>query len=96
MIIINSGVYHLGNDNMYENVIERYKCYNVRPLAFFTDAYVFSWFWDNMYTLLLVMLILHCFNLFLIYKICEKIDIKLNAFCLIIFAFVVSIDENRF
>ena len=87
MIIISYGVFNLRNENIYEDVISYYKCYNVRPLAFFTDAYVFSWFWDNMYALLLIMLILHVLNLYLLYKICEKIDIKLNAFCMILFAF---------
>ena len=80
------GVYHLGSNNIYENVIKPNKLYNVRPLAFFTDAYVFSWFWDNMYALLLIILIMHVCNIYFIYKICEKIDIKLNAFCLILFA----------
>lgn len=75
------------SENLYENVIMQYKSYNVRPLAFFTDVYIFSWFWDNMYALLLIMLIMHVANLFFIYKICEKIDIKLNAFCMILFAF---------
>lgn len=87
MIIINCGVFHLRSDNIYENVIKTYKSYNVRPLAFITDAFVFSWFWDNMYTLLLIMLIMHVANLYFIYKICEKIEIKLNAFCMILFAF---------
>lgn len=87
MIIINCGVFNLRNENIYENVIRYYKSYNVRPLAFFTDSYVFQWFWDNMYALLLIMLILHVLNLFLLDKICEKINIKLNAFCMILFAF---------
>lgn len=39
-----------------------------------------------MYILLALMLILHIINLFFIYKICQKIEIKLNAFCLCIFA----------
>lgn len=80
------GVFNLRNDNIYENIIDNYKSYNVRPLAFFSDAYIFSWFWDNMYALLLIMLIMHVCNLFFVYKICQEIDIKLNGFCLILFA----------
>ena len=86
-IIINYGIFHLRNDNIYEDVIKTYKSYNVRPLAFITDAYIFSWFWDNMYALLLLMIIMHVANLYFIYKISEKIGIKLNAFCIILFAF---------
>lgn len=86
MIIISCGIFHLRSDNIYENVITQYKSYNVRPLAFFTDAYMFSWFWDNMYTLLVLMIIMHIANLYFIYKICEKIDIKLNAFSMCLFA----------
>lgn len=77
------GVFHLKSDNIYENVIQKYKSYNVRPLAFFTEAYVFSWFSDNMYALLLIMVIMHIFNIFFMYKICEKIGIKLNALFLV-------------
>lgn len=86
MITIKFGVFHILSDNIYENVIMKYKSYNVRPFAFIFDSYVFSWFWDNMYALLLLMLIMHVANLFLVYKICEKIDIKLNGFCLTLFA----------
>ena len=80
MIIINYGIFHLRSENIYEDVIMQYRSYNVRPLAFLTDAYIFSWFWDNMYALLLIMILMHVANLFFIYKICAKIDIKLNAF----------------
>ena len=80
------GVFNILNDNIYENVINHYKSYSVRPLAFFSDAYIFQWFWDNMYALLAIILILHTYNLYLIDRICEKIGIKLNAFCLILFA----------
>lgn len=87
------GVFHLRSDNIYENIIVKYKSYNVRPLAFFTDAYVFSWFWDNLYALLILMILMHVCNLFFIYKICEKIDIKLNSYCLILFALAPILTE---
>lgn len=77
------GVFHLRSDNIYENVIQKYKSYNVRPLAFFTEAYIFSWFADNMYALMLLMVVMHVFNIFFMYKICEKIGIKLNAIFLV-------------
>ncbi len=80
------GVYHLRSDNIYENVINHYKSYDVRPFAFLTDAYIFSWFWDNMYALMAIMVVLHILNVYLLYKICEKIDIKLNIFFLITFS----------
>ncbi len=80
------GVFHLKSDNIYEDVIQKYKSYNVRPFAFLFDAYIFQWFWDNMYALLVIMVVLHIFNIYLFYKICEKIDIKLNEFCLVLFA----------
>ena len=86
MIIIKCGIYHLRNDDIQGDVISRYRSYNVRPLAFIFDAYVFSWFWDNMYALLVTIIILHVLNLYLIYKICEKMGIYLSAFCLCIFA----------
>lgn len=85
-IIISFGVFHLRSDNIYENVVKEYRSYNVRPFAFLSDAYIFSWFWDNMYALLFIMLILHVCNLFFVYKICEKIGVRLTAFCLTLFA----------
>lgn len=96
MIIINCGVFHLKSDNIYENVIKHYKSYNVRPLAFLSDAYVFSWFWDNLYILLLVILVMHICNLFFIYKIAEKINIKLNAYCLTLFALAPLLAEGLY
>ena len=42
------GIYNLRNENIRENVIEHYKLHGVRPLAFYTDAYVFSWLWNRM------------------------------------------------
>ncbi len=86
MIIIKYGVYHLRNDDIKNDVILKYKAYNVRPLAFIFDAYLFSWFWDNMYALLVTIIILHTLNLYLTYKICEIIGINLSGFCLCIFA----------
>lgn len=80
------GVFHLRSDNIYENVIQKYKSYNVRPLAFSTEAYVFSWFADNMYALMLTMVVMHVFNIFFMYKICEKIGVKLNALFLVVVA----------
>lgn len=77
------GVFHLRSDNIYENVIQNYKSYNVRPLAFFTEAYIFSWFADNMYALMLIMVVMHIFNIFFMYKICEKIGVKVNALFLV-------------
>ncbi len=80
------GTFNLRSDNIYENIIQKYKSYNVRPLAFFTEAYIFSWFADNMYALLMIMVIMHIFNVFFMYKICEKIGIKLNALFLVTMA----------
>lgn len=79
------GIYNLRNDNIVDNILNKYNVYNVRPLAFFSDVFIFQWFWNNMYVLLVLLLILHLLNIFLIYKIAEKIDIKLNAFCLTLF-----------
>ena len=96
MITINYGVFHLKSDNIYEDVIQHYKTYNVRPLALFSDAYVFSRFWDNLYILLLVILIMHVCNLFFIYKIAEKINIKLNGYCLTLFALAPILAEGLY
>lgn len=79
------GIYNLRNDNIYENVIQHYKGYNVRPLAFFTDAYVFSWFWDNMYLLLLIMIIMHFFTSVMFENIMEKLGFKFGLLGMIIF-----------
>lgn len=75
------GVYHIDSD-----VISMYKSYDVRPFAFIFDAYVFSWFWDNMYALLFLMIIFHVANLYLTYKICKKIGVNLSGFCICLFA----------
>ncbi len=81
------GCYNLRNENIYENVISNYKSYNVRPLAFFTDAYIFQLFWNNLYILLFLIIAMHALNMFFLYKIADKIKIKLNAFSIILFAF---------
>lgn len=80
------GVFNILNDDIGENIIKDYKSYNVRPLAYVSDVYVFQWFSNNLYIVLLTMLIMHVFNVFFIYKIAEKIGVKLNAFCLVLFA----------
>lgn len=75
------GVYHIDGE-----AISMYKSYNVRPFAFIFDAYVFSWFWDNMYALLFLMIVFHVANLYLTYKICKKIGVNLSGFCICLFA----------
>ena len=80
------GVYHLRSDDIGGDVISRYKSYDVRPFAFIFDAYVFSWFWDNMYALLILMIVFHVANLYLTYKICKKIGVNLSGFCICLFA----------
>ena len=80
------GVFNIQNDNINENIIKSYRLYNVRPLAFFSDAYIFQWFWDNMYALLCMIVVMHICSIYFFYKICEKIDIKLNAVSIILFA----------
>lgn len=81
------GCYNLRNENIYENVISHYKSYNVRPLAFFSDAYIFQLFWNNLYILLFIIVVMHALNMFFLYKIADKIKIKLNAFAIVLFAF---------
>lgn len=85
MTIIKCGLYNLRNDDIWGNIISQSRAYNVRPLAFFSDVFIFQWLWNNMYILLLLMLSLHILNIFLVYKIAEKIGIKLNALCLSLF-----------
>lgn len=84
------------SDNIYQDVIQHYKTYNVRPLALVSDAYVFSRFWDNLYILLVIILIMHVANLFFIYKIAEKINIKLNGYCLALFALAPILAEGLY
>ncbi len=79
------GIYYLRNDNIYENVIMHYQSYNVRPLAFFTDAYVFSFFWNHMYLLLLLMIILHFSTAVMFQQIMEKLHLSFGFLGTIIF-----------
>ncbi|MBQ9267584.1 MAG: hypothetical protein IJ217_04825 [Clostridia bacterium] len=90
------GIFHLLNDNISENVIHRYQSYNVRPLAFISDAYIFQLFWNHMYLLLAIILVLHVCNLFFIDKIGEKIGIHLNAFCLALFGLAPILVESLY
>lgn len=79
------GIYNLRNENIKENVIEHYKLYGVRPLAFYTDAYIFSWLWDRMNILLLIMIAMHFATGIIFKQIAEKLNIKFGFLGLIIF-----------
>lgn len=74
------GVYNLRNDNIYENVIDHYKSYNVRPLAFYAEGYIFQWFWDNQFALMIIISLMQIANVYFLYKILDKIGIKLRIF----------------
>ncbi len=79
------GIYHLRSDNIYKNVIQHYKLYGVRPLAFYTDAYIFSKFWDNMYILLVVLTTLYFATGIIFENIMQKLEINFGFFGLLIF-----------
>ena len=85
MIIIKCGIYNVRNDDIINKIINHYRSYDVRPLAFFSDAFIFQWFWNCSYAILIAMVIMHIGVIYLTYKICEKIDVKLNAFSLTLF-----------
>lgn len=73
-------------DAPYENIIRDSWGYGVRPLAFLSDIYLFSWFWDNLYALLLIITVMHIANTYLLYQITKKIGIPLGIISLTLFA----------
>ena len=79
------GIYNLRNENIRENVIEHYKLHGVRPLAFYTDAYVFSWLWNRMYILLFIMIIMHFVTGIMFKQITSKLNISFGFLGLVIF-----------
>lgn len=79
------GIYHLRRDDIYKNVIQHYKLYGVRPLAFYTDAYIFSKFWNNMYSLLFILTTLYFATGILFENIMQKLGINFGFFGLLIF-----------
>lgn len=79
------GIYHLRSDNIYENVIRHYQSYHVRPLAFFTDAYIFSFFWNHMYLLLFIMIVLHFATAVMFQQIMEKFHLSFGFLGTILF-----------
>lgn len=97
------GIYHvLSQENsVFENIINRYKNYNVRPLALITDVYFFQWFAGNngifgLYFVLVLMLLLHIANIFFLYKIGEKVGIKIGTLSMIIMAFYPLLIEGLY
>ncbi len=91
------GIYYLRNDDTYNNVIQHYKLYEEgRPLIFFLEAYVFSSFWNNLYILAIIIILMHSANIYLVYKIAEKIGVKLKYISLIIMAFMPIIFEGLY
>ena len=87
MTIIKCGIYNLRNDDIDNKILHYYNAYHVRPLAFISDVFIFQWFWDCSYIILFLMSIMHVGIIYLVYKICEKIDVKINAFSLTLFCF---------
>lgn len=81
MIIISYGIFHVlsKSGNIFENVIQKYHSYNVRPLAFVSDAYVFQWFGGNLYVLLVLMLVMHALNIFFICQIAKRLGVRLGT-----------------
>lgn len=87
------GVYNLRNDDTWTNVITHYKNYTVRPLALFTDSYVLSYLWHNMYLAVVLMVILHWITTCFLKEIFEKININVSWIWFALFGFAPFLTE---
>lgn len=83
----------IDDNNMY-GVFSKYsssytlaasKMYTTRPVAALLDAYVFSRFWENMFVLLIIMILLHFFCCVLLWKIFDMNHLKIGYVAVIIF-----------
>lgn len=90
------GIYHLRSDDTYHKVIQHYQLYNVRPLAFFVDAYIISSFWNNMYIILVAMIVLHFLTAFLLKKILAEVKIELGPLAIILFTMAPFLSESTY
>ncbi len=61
------------------------KMYTTRPVAALLDAYVFSRFWEHMFALLVIMILLHFFCCVLLWKIFNMNPMKIGYVAVIIF-----------
>ena len=87
------GVYNLRNDDTWTNVITHYKNYTVRPLALFTDSYVLSYLWHNMYLAVVLMVVLHWMTTCFLKEIFEKININVSWIWFALFGFAPFLTE---
>lgn len=88
------GVYNLRSDDTWTNVIMHYKNYTVRPLALFTDSYVLSYLWDNMYLAVILMVLLHWMTACFLKEIFEKINVNVSWIWFVLFGFAPFLTES--
>ena len=87
------GVFNRRNANIFEDIVLYYRHFTWRPLAFFADAYITQWFWNQFWVVLLWYTLMHFATVYLFHRVMVKSRIKFGLFGIVIIALTPILSE---
>lgn len=90
------GVYSLLSKDLWNGVFLHYKLYAYRPLAGLLDAFVISRFYNCLWLVLIVMVLLHLLTIYMLDILLERINIPFGRVGALVFAFYPLLTEAAY
>ena len=90
------GAFSYITENIWHDGVLHFGLHGFRPIAGLLEAYVLSWFWPNMWPVLLAVTLMRFSTILMLDKILEKSDVAWGRAAVVFFAFFPTLTESTY
>jgi len=90
------GAFSFITENIWQDAVLHYGLHGFRPVAGLLEVYVLSWFWPNMWPVLLAVTLMRFFTILMLDKILEKSNVTWGRVAAVFFAFFPALTESTY